>query len=68
MQETTQEAYRKFIPKPPRNRFRPRDLRTDRSRRFNGTHSGFHILNNHMLDRYLKNREELIQMGVRVNG
>lgn len=68
MQDTTQEAFRNFIPKLPKNRFRPRDLSDDRARRYNSTHSGINILNNHMLDRYLNNRNDLINMGVKVDG
>jgi hypothetical protein len=68
MQNSTEQAFRTFVPKPPKKRFLPKDTGTDRSRKYNATHSGINIGNNAMLDRYLKNRNELINLGVRVNG
>lgn len=68
MQSETTSILEKFVAKPPKRRFQPRDLGTDRSRMYNATHSGHNICNNAMLDRYLKNRNDLINMGVRVDG
>ena len=49
--------------KPKKNRYQPKDLGTDRSSAYNRVHNTS-ILNNHMLDRYLRNKEELAKMGI----
>jgi len=49
------------LPKPKRNK--PHDLGTDRSKAYNRVHGTF-IANNHMLDRFLRNKEELAKMGI----
>lgn len=41
------------------------DLGTDRSDAYNKIHNT-QIRNNHMLDRFLRNREELQKLGIRV--
>lgn len=66
--QSTEQVFKNFIPKPPKKRYLSKDTRTDRSRRYNASHSGVRIANNAMLDRYLKNRQDLINMGVHVNG
>lgn len=62
MVDTVQEQ--KSIVKLPPKRFRPRDLGTDRSRAYNKVHNT-EIANNHMLDRYLTNKEQLEKTGRR---
>lgn len=62
----TKTAFKNFIAKLPKKRFQPRDLSTDRSDRYNATHSHHHIASNYMLDRYLQNRNELNTIGVKL--
>lgn len=52
-----------FNPKPKK----ARDMGTDRSEAYNKLHNT-EIANNHMLDRYLRNQDEMRQMGMKVNG
>lgn len=52
----TKPAPGPFKPRP--KRFQPRDLGTDRSKAYNRIHNT-EIANNHMLDRYLTNKEQM---------
>lgn len=51
------------IVKLPPKRFRRRDLGTDRAKKYNSIHQT-NIANNYMLDRFLRNREELRVIGI----